>query len=797
MATGRVNDHGGAAALAGTRRPWTRLFAVLCLVLGVVAAVTPPAAAAGRPRKAPPRVARSGLGTRMPRPTLFPLRKKALGGTWRIEHTPNVVALHRGVLNGDSCASPGTCTAVGSYENVSAGVSTLAMARVGGRWRRQVTPSPAGAIRSVLSAVSCTSADACTAVGRFYRARFFKGRVLALAERWNGRTWRIQATPGPAGSTSSWFYAVSCVSARACTAAGYFTSAGTDKTLAESWNGRSWRVEATPVPAGATGSWLYGVSCTSATACTAVGAVAGGQGTQPLAERWNGAGWQVQASAGGTFGSLSGVSCSSARSCVAVGPFGGRNGTATLAEAWHGQAWRVQATPNPAGSVGSQLLSVSCSSPGACTAVGAYSPDSGETLALAERWNGTSWRLQAAPNPAGTIAEQLAGVSCPSAGACTAAGNYGVLGTQTLTLAVAWAGTSWRVQATPTPTGADGTELSAVSCSSPAACTAVGWFSNGVGDIVAVAERWDGRRWRLQDTASPAGSPLAELEGVSCRSPAACTAVGWYQDSTGSALAFAESWNGARWRIRPLAGLAGASQSQLKAVSCTAPGACTAVGQRSGLPLVEAWDGTSWHLEDAPIPSDASGGELFGVSCASATACTAVGEYYNSGPDSGAMTESWNGTSWQLPAAPNPVTDGLLLGVSCTSPSTCTAVGYTGAYGGGQPVSPMALVEAWDGTTWRTQQAANPAGDPQTGLSGVWCTSPAACTAVGDDGIALAEVWNGTRWELQFPPAQAHSDASALDGVWCASARACTAVGTYNSYFNIGLTLAVTTAPRT
>ena len=42
-------------------------------------------------------------------------------------------------------------------------------------------------------------------------------------------------------------------------------------TLAEVWDGSTWTVQSTPNPTGATSGSLYGVSCTSATACTAVG----------------------------------------------------------------------------------------------------------------------------------------------------------------------------------------------------------------------------------------------------------------------------------------------------------------------------------------------------------------------------------------------------------------------------------------------------------------------------------------------------------------------------------------------
>lgn len=61
--------------------------------------------------------------------------------------------------------------------------------------------------------------------------------------------------------------------------------------------------------------------------------------------------------------------------------------------------------------------------------------------------------------------------------------------------------------------------------------------------INMLAERWDGTRWRIEPTPHPAGSPTNFLNGVTCSSRRACTAVG-------SAVAgkirvpLVERWNG-------------------------------------------------------------------------------------------------------------------------------------------------------------------------------------------------------------------------------------------------------------
>jgi hypothetical protein len=94
---------------------------------------------------------------------------------------------------------------------------------------------------------------------------------VALAERWDGTSWKVQIiTPDPKGATASGLNAVSCTSATVCIAIGdYTTSTGTSLTLAERWDGTSWKIQ-TPV-FGVINSGLNDVSCATATPCVAVG----------------------------------------------------------------------------------------------------------------------------------------------------------------------------------------------------------------------------------------------------------------------------------------------------------------------------------------------------------------------------------------------------------------------------------------------------------------------------------------------------------------------------------------------
>jgi hypothetical protein len=373
-----------------------------------------------------------------------------------------------------------------------AGIATAGAAQAsepanaaGGTWKVEPTPNPAGAEINYFFGVSCSSGRACTAVGAETKNVSTPG--FALAERWNGKRWNIQATAKVKGAASTELNGVSCPSARYCSAVGtaFISATSLNVTLAEAWNGKTWRVQPIPDPA-ATDGILFGISCTSASACTAVGYGSNTAGdTVALAERWNGKTWRSQAlprPAKNTW--LFGVSCSTARACTAVGYQNKGTGDAQpLAEAWNGTKWHAQTVPLPKGAPGGAFRAVSCTTPSACTASGTSFGDTGPTLA--ERWNGKAWSIQPTPNPPNyvTSPEQttLSSVSCASAKTCTATGEYapGMLAAYFLEV---WNGKSWHLQTAPVPSGFKEGALLGVSCI-PARCVAAGLWTGTDGQL--------------------------------------------------------------------------------------------------------------------------------------------------------------------------------------------------------------------------------------------------------------------------------------------------------------------------
>jgi hypothetical protein len=368
----------------------------------------------------------------------------------------------QGALNAVACTSPASCISVGSYVS-AAGQVSLAEGWDGSAWTVQPTPNPAGAFSTALDGVACGSPGACLAVGHYTYGS--EGQDLGvLAELWNGASWTIQAVPLPAGALAGSLVGVSCASASACTAVGYYAnSANSNVALAESWNGTSFTSKTVHLPAGTTTSILDAVSCSAAPSadCEAVGwdFRSGAEIARTLETGWNGTSWSVQGapqtrdSQGGSY--PGGMSCSSADSCTSVGE--GINSGGSLgdgwAQAWDGSKWSNQATHLPKGGIGSILDADSCSlAPAtACTAVGYYTNGSA-FVDYAEAWNGTKWLVQKTPEPSGATAASLAGVSCSSPpGTCVAVGSYTTSAGVPVTLAEGWNGTKWSVQATPTP----------------------------------------------------------------------------------------------------------------------------------------------------------------------------------------------------------------------------------------------------------------------------------------------------------------------------------------------------------
>jgi hypothetical protein len=360
----------------------------------------------------------------------------------------------------------------------------------------------------------------------------------------------------------------------------------------------------------ATGAGFGGVSCPSAKSCTAVGSFdAARTGTsRTLAEHWDGTAWflqrtlDIRANAPDGLGS---VSCTSRTQCFAVGTTGFYL-SKILIEEWNGALWSVLADSNPGGADDSALRSVSCAAANACMAVGDENFNTGVMpAALTERWDGRRWVVVPSAVPSQATSYTLNGVSCLSSTNCTAVGDFGEAGGVQRTLAERFDGTTWSVQAMPSPAPPDEPVLLDVSCAG-LRCMALGSDYTSTG-VVPLAETFDGSSWSIVPLAAPAGFPSFELGGIDCTTSSACVAVGSeYDTTTGTVLALVETWNGVRWAVVPPGALPNAAGAVLESVSCASRGSCMAVGQlasgsaRTPLALMRS-DG-SWTMVPPVTP---------------------------------------------------------------------------------------------------------------------------------------------------------------------------------------------------
>lgn len=350
----------------------------------------------------------------------------------------------------------------------------------------------------------------------------------------------------------------------------------------------------TPVEISATG-WVYGyfngVSCTSATNCTAVGyGDFGGMATPFYATKSGGSWGSVNEISGNEL--LQGVSCTSATNCTAVGYSSGP------------QCGCGPGSPGPA-----------------------YATESGGI-----------WGPMTTIGPASDVV--LNGVSCTSATNCTAVGGS-YYATESdgnwsaLTQVPAFIGDQTNIT------------LSSVSCTSATDCTAVGWDNNLQPSFLTESDGAWGTPTEISGLAGGNGALLS----VSCTSATDCTAVGYYVTVNGNGAydqSFYATESGGTWGSATDISFGGDGSLNLNSVSCTSATNCTAVGAGAlyGYPEDAPYEpyyvtesagtwGSATEIPGSPGGTRLSGGvngSLNGVSCTSATNCTAVGYDGNSLP---------------------------------------------------------------------------------------------------------------------------------------------------------------------
>ncbi len=326
-----------------------------------------------------------------------PLILRTTNGVNWIRATPPSTGSPLAQLHDVSCTSATACTTVGTYVtglvDGELNFATLVYRTTNGTtWQRVPSPNPHG-FSSVLWGVSCVTATRCRAVGDN------GGNSLVLRTS-TGASWFRQPTPNR-GTGANYLISVDCVTNASCSAVGFYFSTpqatAKAKTLVmHATNGPTWTLGTSPNPSPSqSDNFLNYVSCVAPGTCTAAGGV--DPITGPVKRAFilrsvnNGNTWTRSATPVVTGDvDLRGVSCQSATECTAVGIEWNAAHTSfkgSILRTTNGTTW---ASPDPTAEIaGRDLVGVSCAIPVKCFGVGGYdangNPDAPQkTLVLRE-----------------------------------------------------------------------------------------------------------------------------------------------------------------------------------------------------------------------------------------------------------------------------------------------------------------------------------------------------------------------------------------------------------------------------
>jgi hypothetical protein len=447
----------------------------------------------------------------------------AVGGTWgTAQEVPGTASLNKGVnaqVNSVSCASAGNCSAGGFYNDGSLHQQAFVVSKVNGSWHTAIEVPGTAALNkgggAAVSSVSCASAGNCSAGGS-YEDSSRRGQAFVVSEV-NG-TWHTAIhVPGTAVTSQiggAGVLSVSCPSAGNCSAGGLYGYVMNN----------AWRYYAFVVNQ-VNGSWHTAIQV---------------PGLASLST--------------GVDAEVSSVSCRSAGNCSASGTYAQKSGALQafvvneVNGTWH-TAIEVPGTATLNKDGNAWATSVSCASPGNCSAGGHYMDGSGNWQAfVVNEVNGTWHTAIKVPGTATLNTSGYAGVnsvSCRSAGNCSAGGYYrdgtfqnGALHVQAFVVNEVngtWH-TAIEVPGTATLNKGWDTRVLSLSCASAGNCSAGGFYRDSSGReqgfvVSEVSGTW-GTAIEVPGTATLNKGGYAQVNSVSCGAAGNCSTGGVYTDSS-------------------------------------------------------------------------------------------------------------------------------------------------------------------------------------------------------------------------------------------------------------------------
>jgi hypothetical protein len=391
----------------------------------------------------------------------------------------------------------------------------------------------------------------------------------------SGHATEVMPPASTHAAPSSGLFATACTGRGHCVAGGDYQAGSkpVEPVVAAQSRGRWSRGTRLLLPADASPqpySQVNGIACVSAGNCVAVGdyeygksnslqafvaTETRGKWARAFAPRLPGNS-SAQASA-----QLGAVACTRSGFCEAVGTYQDSSGNAqamALAKPAGGR-WRpateITAPASAASNPDADLTGIACGGSGTCVAVGNYSVSVTRFAAMAAVESRGAWHravgIAAPHNAVSSTFTAISSVSCQATGSCIGVGEYAVSGTQSRAMSVTESKGRFSVatEITAVPPDASArpsTYLLGVSCSSATSCVAVGGGRDKAGHSVAMYMTRSHGHWRAAflpppPRAATGNHALSALYSVSCTHRDDCTAVGYYNDHTGTRRAEAAS----------------------------------------------------------------------------------------------------------------------------------------------------------------------------------------------------------------------------------------------------------------
>ncbi|HLJ82575.1 MAG TPA: hypothetical protein VKT51_00195 [Candidatus Eremiobacteraceae bacterium] len=318
--------------------------------------------------------------------------------------------------------------------------------------------------------------------------------------------------------------------------------------------------------------------------------------------------------------------------------------------------WSVVPTVNP-GANFNIFGAVSATSKTNAWAVGYYSISSTETGALAERWNGSVWKVVPTQNPSANQTVFF-GVKALANNNAWAVGYYQTASNLFEPISEHWNGNKWTVVNMPPAPAPNGGYMNSVDAVSPTDIWAVGLqIPTSVG-YQTFAEHWNGTKWSVVTTPNVNGFNQI-LQTTFAVGTSDVWAGGYYTLSSGIKQNLSMHWNGVKWTIVPMKDV-GSSNNFINGMGGFATNGVFAVGTHRNTSengpntLSEGWNSTKWAVQSSP--NDGSLTTAFEAVVASTSeGALAVGLV---NPVTGQQFQIpyaalWNGTKWvqSLPVA--------------------------------------------------------------------------------------------------------------------------------------------------